>query len=66
LVLLQIISSVLTFNLKPTLSNLMFFIHEDFAELCSADQGLTSHKPLLSLTLTQYRDLCSALKQSFG
>lgn len=64
--LLQIISSVMTFNLKPTLSNLMFFMHEDFNEMCTADQSLTTQRPVLQLTLAQYRDLCAALKQSFG
>lgn len=62
LALLQIIGSILTFNIEPRLSNLMQFFYEDFQEISDEKNKFY---PVLNLQLTQYRDLCFAFKQSF-
>lgn len=40
-------------------------MHEDFAEMVTADGSLTTFRPVLQLTLPQYRDISAALKLTF-
>ncbi|KAH9425569.1 hypothetical protein DERP_004783 [Dermatophagoides pteronyssinus] len=66
LTLLQILSSLLTFNVKPHFTEIVPFFYENIDEICyDNNNGDNLSIPLLNLQWTQYNELCFLLKQSF-